>query len=111
MTYNSFVDEVSATRAEGALVVQNGICVASPGKGSFASNFVDFNCRLPAHLMDMISFSFAALRSSIYLVSAWDTFSKSSSARFFSSSLIFLSFSNFSMASFKSRRMLRSAVR
>src|SRR5713226_1120047 len=63
------------------------------------------------YLIDMTSFSFDALRSSIFLVSACDTFSSSSSARFFSSSLIFFSFSSFSMASFSSRRMLRTAVR
>lgn len=57
------------------------------------------------------SFSFAAERSSIFLVSEWVSFSSSSSERFFSSSLIFFSFSSFSMASFRSRRMLRTAVR
>src|SRR6266849_9130264 len=63
------------------------------------------------YLIDMISISLAALRSSIFLVSACETLSNSSSPRFFSSSLIFLSFSSFSMASFKSRRTLRTAVR
>jgi len=63
------------------------------------------------HLISITSFSLAALRSSIFFVSAWETFSSSSSARFCSSWLIFLSFSNLSIASLISRRMLRTAVR
>ena len=63
------------------------------------------------HLISITSFSLPALRSSIFLVSAWETFSSSSSARFCSSWLIFLSFSNLSIASLISRRMLRTAVR
>src|SRR5438445_1796114 len=39
-----------------------------------------------AHLIDIISLSLVALRSSIFFVSACDTFSSSSSPRFFSSS-------------------------
>src|SRR5205814_10600583 len=63
------------------------------------------------YLISRISFSFTADRSSIFLVSACAIFSSSSSARFCSSWLIFLSFSSLSMASLMSRRMLRTAVR
>src|SRR5229473_3611832 len=58
-----------------------------------------------------ISLSFAADKSSIFLVSACEIFSISSSARFCSSWLIFFSFSSLSMVSLTSRRMLRTAVR
>jgi hypothetical protein len=63
------------------------------------------------YLICITSRSFVSDKSSIFLVSACVTFSSSSSPRFFSSSLIFFSFSSFSIASFKSRRTLRSAVR
>src|SRR5882672_11836256 len=58
-----------------------------------------------------ISLSLAADKSSIFLVSACEIFSISSSARFCSSWLIFLSFSSLSIVSLTSRRMLRTAVR
>src|SRR6266849_8907744 len=58
-----------------------------------------------------ISFSLPADKSSIFLVSACEIFSISSSARFCSSWLIFFSFSILSIASLTSRRMLRTAVR
>jgi hypothetical protein len=64
-----------------------------------------------AYLISITSFSLWAERSSIFLVSAWESFSSSSRARFCSSWLIFLSFSSLSMASLESRRMLRTAVR
>src|SRR5690348_11641978 len=52
------------------------------------------------YLISITSFSLAAERSSIFFVSEWVSFSSSSSERFLSSSLIFLSFSSFSPASF-----------
>jgi hypothetical protein len=88
-----------------------GICNANHrlrNRAVFARRATNLASR---YRMDMISFSFTALRSSIFLVSAWDTLSNSSRLRFFSSSLIFFSFSSFSMASLTSRRTLRTAVR
>ncbi len=63
------------------------------------------------YLTSRSSFSLSAQRSSIFLVSECVTFSSSSTDRLRSSSLIFFSFSSFSIASLMSRRMLRTAVR
>src|SRR5277367_2115142 len=63
------------------------------------------------HLSSSTSFSLFLLISSIFLISSSVSFWISSSERFSSSSLIFLSFIAFLMASLPSRRMLRTAVR
>src|SRR5579863_3511374 len=65
----------------------------------------------PGHLISITSFSFPLLISSIFLISSSVSFWISSIARFSSSSVIFLSFIAFLMASLPSRRMLRTAVR
>ena len=63
------------------------------------------------YLISITSFSLALLISSIFLISSSVSFWISSSDRFSSSSAIFLSFIAFLIASFPSRRMLRTAVR
>jgi len=63
------------------------------------------------YLTSRTSLSLAPESSSIFLISCWVNFSRSSTVRLRSSSLMVFSFSNFSMASLISRRMLRTAVR
>ena len=65
---------------------------------------------LDAHTC-ITSFSLALLISSIFLISSSVSFWISSSARFSSSSEIFLSFKAFLINSLPSRRILRTAVR
>ena len=68
-------------------------------------------CNCKTYFSSIISFSLVAESSSIFFVSLCVSLSSSSMARFFSSSLAFFSFSRCSIASFKSRRTLRTAVR
>src|SRR3984957_3193150 len=66
---------------------------------------------LQSYFSSRTSFSLALLISSIFLISSSVSFWISSRERFSSSSVIFLSFSAFLIASLPSRRILRTAVR
>jgi hypothetical protein len=103
--FNAFLHAVQSDQTQVFTVTAAPQKQKSPQRSFFGARFAR------RYLISMTSFSLAALKSSIFFVSAWETFSSSSSARFCSSWLIFLSFSSLSIASLMSRRMLRTAVR